>query len=127
MLFNGKEISIEELNAKMAELKVLQGLQKEAKKAGLIVATKAVSEAKEKSANYALMVAQFVPTIDVNKEILAALFTEFAGQDSISFDVGKEYHVIVRSKAVVKAKQDARKAAAKVAEETKVEKVTITK
>ncbi|MDP2365599.1 MAG: hypothetical protein Q8M94_17760 [Ignavibacteria bacterium] len=119
MIFNGKEISIEELNAKMMELKVLQGLQKEAKKAGLIIATKAVSEAKEKSANYALMVAQFTPMVDINRIILAALFTEFAGQDSISFDVGKEYHIIVRSKAIVKQKQDARKEAAKIAEAAK--------
>ena len=112
MLFNGKEISIEELNKKMAELKILQGLQKEAKKAGLITA-KAVSEKKEKSANYNLMVAQFVPVIETNKVIIAALFKEFDGQDSISFDCGKDYHVIIRSKAVVKEKQEARAAEAK--------------
>ena len=111
MQFNGKEISIEELNKKMVELKALQGLQKEAKKAGLITA-KAVSEKKEKSANYSLMVAQFVPVVTTNKTIIEALFKEFEGQDSISFDCGEKYHVIIRSKAVVKAKQDARKAEA---------------
>ena len=122
MLFNGKEISVEELNAKMLELKALQSLQKEAKKAGLITA-KAVSEKKEKSANYNLMLAQFGPIVDVNATILTALFTEFEGQDSISFDVNKDYHVIVRSKAVVKAKQDARKAEAAKVEAAKAEKV----
>lgn len=110
IMFNGKELSVQELNAKMAELKALQGLQKEAKKAGLITA-KAVSEKKEKSANFNLMLAQFAPVIEANKTIVATLFKEFDGQDSISFDVSKEYHVIIRSKAVVKAKQDARKAA----------------
>ena len=111
MLFNGKEIGVEELSKMMAQLKVLQSLQKEAKKAGLITA-KAVSEKKEKSANFNLMLAQFAPVIEANKAIIASLFKEFDGQDSISFDVSKEYHVIIRSKAVVKAKQDARKAEA---------------
>jgi hypothetical protein len=117
IMFNGKEISVDELNAKMAELKALQGLQKEAKKAGLI--TKAVAAKKEKSANFALMLAQFQPVLETNASIVAALFTEFDGQDSISFDVNKEYHVIIRSKAVVKAKQEKRVADAKIAEEKK--------
>lgn len=113
MLFNGQEISIEEITKKMAELKMLQGLQKEAKKAGLIVTAKAVSEKKEKSANFNLMLAQFAPVISTNSSIIATLFDEFTGQDSISFDVSADYHMIIRSKSVVKAKQDARKAAAK--------------
>ena len=109
MMFNGVEITMEELTKKMTELKVLQSLQKEAKKAGLVGA-KAVAKKQEKSANFNLILAQFAPVINANRNIVTALFEEFAGQDSISFDCDKEYHVIVRSKAVVKAKQEARKA-----------------
>jgi hypothetical protein len=118
IMFNGVEITAEELNAKMAELKVLQGLQKEAKKAGLITA-KAVTEKKERSANYKLMLAEFSPVFEVEAALIAELFKEFEGQDSISFDVNDKYHVIIRSKAVVKAKQEARK---KEAEKDKKEK-----
>ena len=57
------------------------------------------------------MISEFAPILEVEAATIAALFTEFEGQDSISFDVNKDYHVIIRSKAVVKAKQDARKAA----------------
>ena len=109
MMFNGVEITMEELTKKMTELKVLQSLQKEAKKAGLVGA-KAVAKKQEKSANFNLILAQFAPVINANRSIITALFEEFAGQDSISFDCDKEYHIIVRSKAVVKAKQEARKA-----------------
>jgi len=109
MMFNGVEITMEELTKKMTELKVLQSLQKEAKKAGLVGA-KAVAKKQEKSANFNLILAQFAPVINANRSIITALFEEFVGQDSVSFDCDKEYHVIVRSKAVVKAKQEARKA-----------------
>ena len=118
IMFNGVEISMEDLSAKMAELKALQGLQKEAKKAGLITA-KVTAERKEKSANFNLVLAQFSPIVETNRSIIAALFAEFEGQDSISFDVDKEYHVIIRSKAVVKAKQDKRATDAKIVEEKK--------
>lgn len=111
IMFNGAEISLDMLTKKMAELKALQGLQKLAKAAGLITA-KAVTEKKEKSANFSLLLAQWVPVVDSNLDVIAALFTEFVGQDSISFDCGDKYHVIIRSKAIVKAKQDARKSAA---------------
>jgi len=123
MMFNGVEITMEELTKKMTELKVLQSLQKEAKKAGLVGA-KAVAKKQEKSANFNLILAQFAPVINANRSIITALFEEFAGQDSISFDCDKEYHVIVRSKAVVKAKQEARKAKllkAKAEKEAKAE------
>jgi hypothetical protein len=110
MEFNGKVMTLEELNKKMEELKALMSLQKEAKKAGLIVKVAKVSEKKEKSANFNLLLAQLSPVIESNKDLVEKLFEEFAGQDSISFDAHKDYHVIIRSKAVVKAKQDARKA-----------------
>jgi hypothetical protein len=110
MEYNGKVMTMEEINKKMEELKVLQALQKEAKKAGLIVKAAKVSEKKEKSANFNLLLAQLAPVVETNKKLIGDLFVEFAGQDSISFDAHKEYHVIIRSKAVVKAKQDARKA-----------------
>ena len=122
IMFNGVEIGKEELNKKMEELKTLMALQKEAKKAGLITAKAKVSEKKEKSANFNLMLASFAPVVETNLELIGNLFKEFDGQDSISFDVHKEYHVIIRSKSVVKAKQDARKAKAdseKTAKENK--------
>lgn len=56
--FNGVEYSVEEINAKMAEMKVLQSLQKEAKKAGLITG-KVTTEKERKSANFNLLLAQF--------------------------------------------------------------------
>jgi len=108
MMFNGREITIDELTKKMAELKVLQSLAKEAKKAGLIGA-KTVAEKQEKSANFNLMLAQFIPIINTNQSIITTLFKEFVGQDSISFNCDKEYTVIIRNKTAVKAKQEARK------------------
>ena len=118
IMFNGKEISMDDLNKKMQELKALQALQKEAKKAGLIKAVK-VGVVKERSANYNLVLAQFKPVTDTNEGVIDNLFKEYDGQDSISFDVNDKYHVILRSKAVVKAKQDARKAEKKAAEPEK--------
>ena len=115
ILFNGVTISVDELHKKMAELKALQGLQKEAKKAGLIVKAKVAP--RDKSANFNLVLAQFAPVVESNAKIIAGLFIEYEGQDSISFDVNKDYHVIIRSKAVVKAKQEKRAADAKVAKE----------
>ncbi len=112
MLFNGIELSIVEIQAKMAELKTLQTLQKEAKKAGLLKTVKAIAE---KSANYSLMLAQWRPVIEGNKSILGLLFEEFKGQDSVSFTVNNDYVVIVRSRVIVAEKAAARKAAQDVA------------
>ncbi len=109
LTFNGIVLTSDDIQKKMTELKALQGLQKAAKQAGLITA-KAVSEKKEKSANFALMLAQWIPVVDANLTVIEQLFKEFDGQDSISFDCGVAYHVIIRSKTIVKAKQDARKA-----------------
>ena len=111
--FNGVEMTMEMIQAKMAELKSLQGLQKEAKKAGLIVKTAKVAGVK--SASYTLLVGNFAPVLSVNKETIETLFKEHVGQDSVSLDVTEEYFVILRSKKVMKDKAATRAAEAKAA------------
>lgn len=119
MTYNGRQYTADEIQTLMARMKILQGVYKEAKKKGLIT-EKAVAEKKEKSAIFNLMLAQFAPVMEANKVIVADLFKEFDGQDSISFDINKDYHIIIRSKAVVKAKQEARKVAVKAEAEAEV-------
>ena len=123
MMFNGTEITIDELIKKMAELKVLRSLAKEAKKAGLVGA-KTVVKKQEKSANFNLMLAQFAPIINTNRSIITALFKEFAGQDSISFNCDKEYNIIIRNKTAAKIKKEAQKVEKEEAQKKEIETKT---
>jgi len=114
--FNGVELTPDQVKAKMAEFQAMQkqfaSLKKEAKAKGIVV-EKATKEAKEKSAEYQLIVASFAPVIEANASQIESLFlasrTDIddatTGNDSISFDVSKEYHVIIRSKSVTSAKK----------------------
>ena len=120
MMFNGTEITVDELIKKMAELKVLRSLAKEAKKAGLVGA-KTVVKKQEKSANFNLMLAQFAPIVSTNQSIITALFKEFVGQDSISFNCDKEYTVIIRNKTAVKIKKEAQKVEKEEAQKKEIE------
>jgi hypothetical protein len=109
--FNGKAISLEELNAKMSELKTLTKMKGEAKKAGLIVAK--VGAPKIKPAEVTLLQKSFEPTINANAKIISKLFTvDYKGQDSISFNVNDNYAVIIRDRKITSAKAEARKAEA---------------
>ncbi len=118
--FNGVEMSLEDVQKKMAELKGLMSLKKEAKKAGLIVATKGAP--KEKPPEVAILAANFKPAIDTNTKIIAGLFDGvYKGQDSISFNVTDRYQVIIRDRVITKQKADARaKAKPATAEPAKV-------
>ena len=120
MMFNGTEITIDELTKKLAELKVLRSLAKEAKKAGLVGA-KTVAKKQEKSANFNLMLAQFTPIVNTNQSIIAALFKEFVGQDSISFNCDKEYNIIIRNKTAAKIKKEAQKVEKEEAQKKEIE------
>lgn len=107
--YNGKTLSLSEIQAKMEELKNLQKLQKEAKKAGLI--TKAVSTPKEKSAEVVLLAGNFAPVITANAEVIQKLFeatktTEKpAGNIGINIATGDDcaYDIQILSKAARKA------------------------
>jgi hypothetical protein len=123
LMFNGEELTLAQINEKIRELKALQGLQKEAKKAGLIVA--APRAEKEKSAEYMLLVAAFAPVLDVNADQISSVFAKTItvedtfGQDSISFKITDKYSVIIRDMDVAKAKKAAneeKKAAERQAE-----------
>ena len=84
--FNGKMISMDELNAKMAELRALQTMEKAAKKAGVIVAVK--KEAKEKPAEILLLIGNFVPTITANIDVIAKLFDGTKDANKPSGNIG---------------------------------------
>jgi hypothetical protein len=118
MMFNGESLTLSQINAKMSELKALQSLQKEAKKAGLIVA--APKAEREKSAEYVLMQAAFAPVLSVNAEQIFKLFSstitieDAYGNDSISFKITDQYSVIIRDMKVAGKKKlanDAKKEA----------------
>jgi hypothetical protein len=109
MLFNGKEISADELKAKMAELDQLTKLKKEAKKAGLI-SEKVGGVPKVRPAEVTLMIKSFEPTISAMAKTLAKLFNEdYKGQDSISMNVNDNYAVIIRDRKITALKAEARK------------------
>jgi hypothetical protein len=82
-MFNGKEISLEELNAKMAELTALTKMKAEAKKAGLIVA-KVGATPTVKPAEVTLLVKSFEPIINANATILNKLLMRTI-KDKIQF------------------------------------------
>jgi len=118
MLFNGKEITADELKAKMAELDQLTKLKKEAKKAGLISAK--VGVPKVRPAEVTLMIKSFEPTIAAMKNTLVKLFTvDYKGQDSISMNVSDDYAVIIRDRKITAKKAEDRKAKAKADAEAK--------
>ena len=116
--FNGVELTPDQVKVKMAEFLAMQKqfatLKKEAKARGIVV-EKATKEAKEKSAEYQLIVASFAPVLEANLLQIQGMFLASredieditSGQDSISFDVSKDYHIIIRDKNVTKAKKTA--------------------
>jgi hypothetical protein len=117
---DGKEMSMDEINklleAQKSLNKQLAAVKKEAKSKGIkLVAEKAP---KEKTAEYILLVANFLPTVEANEATIAKMFIDSrsdasddtSGQDSISFNVTPEYQVIIRSTSVTKAKKEARDA-----------------
>jgi hypothetical protein len=113
-IFNGKEITMEELNAKLAELQWLTKMKAEAKKAGLITAK--VSAPTVKPAEVTLLVKSFEPLINANGTILNKLFTvDYVGQDSISMNVNDRYAVIIRDRKITADKAAKRKADAEAA------------
>lgn len=109
-VFNGKEISAEELQAKMAELQELTKLKATAKKAGLIVGKTAATPS-VRPAEITLLVKSFEPIINANGTILNKLFTDdYKGQDSISFNINDNYAIIIRDRKITAQKAATRKA-----------------
>lgn len=115
IVLNGKEMTIEELNKAMAKLTELTKLQKAAKAAG-VIATKE-KKAIEKPKEYELLKANLVPFVEANADIIAKLFANYAGQDSVSLAITKKYSVIIRDMDITKEKQKANKDAKKKAAE----------
>lgn len=114
MLFNGKEISAAEIQAKMDELAQLTKLKKEFKKAGLIN-EKVGGVPKVKPAEVTLMVKSFEPTIAAMAKTLAKLFSvDYKGQDSISMNISDDYAVIIRDRKITAKKAEERKEKAKI-------------
>ena len=123
IMVDGKEMSLTELNQLIETAKGLQrtvkAAKKEAKAKGIKIDADKV--AKEKSHEYALLVANFLPTVEENIETISKMFTDSrsdsddltSGQDSISFNVTSEYQVIIRSSSITKAKKAKRDAEAK--------------
>lgn len=122
---DGKEMNMDEINKLLDSMKSLQkqvaAVKKEAKAKGIKLAPEKAP--KEKSAEYILLVANFLPTVEANLETIAKMFSDSretaddvtSGQDSISFNVTDEYQVIIRSSSVTKAKKAKRDAEAKAA------------
>ena len=118
-MFNGKEISLDELNKKMDELKSLTKMKAEAKKAGLIIAKKGAPKAKPQEVT--LLAKTFEPVIANNAANIAKLFeVDYAGQDSISMNVTERYAVIIRDRKITADKAEARKAEAKAKKDAEV-------
>ena len=112
ILFNGKPISLDEINAKMKELTELTRLKKAAKEAGVLTPTKA---AVEKPAEFNLVKLVFEPVVVANADIIAKLFEVLAGQDSVSIPVTKKYSIIIRDMDITKDKIAKRKESAALA------------
>lgn len=109
--FNGKEITQDELNAKLKELSQLTKMKAEAKKAGLTVGAATVP--KVKPPEVTLLAKSFEPILVTNAGIIAKLFTEtYKGQDSISMNINENYAVIIRDRKITASKAEARKAEA---------------
>jgi len=112
ILFNGKPISLDEINAKMKELTELTKLKKAAKEAGVFAPTKATVE---KPAEFNLVKLVFEPVVVANADIIAKLFEVLAGQDSVSIPVTKKYSIIIRDMDITKDKIAKRKESAALA------------
>ena len=118
-MFNGKEISLDELNKKMDELKSLTKMKAEAKKAGLIIAKKGAPKVKPQEVT--LLAKTFEPVIVSNAANIAKLFeVDYAGQDSISMNVTERYAVIIRDRKITADKAETRKAEAKAKKDAEV-------
>ena len=113
--FNGKEITQDELNAKLKELSQLTKMKAEAKKAGLTVGVTAAP--KVKPPEVTLLAKSFEPILVTNAGIIAKLFTEtYKGQDSISMNINENYAVIIRDRKITDEKAEMRKLAKAEAE-----------
>ena len=89
MTFNGQELTLEQIQAKMKEFEDLKKLQKAAKSAGLITA--AAKKEVEKPAEFALVKAFLDPAITTNLDVIAKLFEVMSGQDSVSINITNKY------------------------------------
>jgi hypothetical protein len=111
--FNGKEMTQEEVQKALAELSQLTKLQKAAKQAGMVEAKK---PAEPKPAEFELLKANLTPIIEQNLDLIKKLFVDFAGQDSVSIAINKQYSVIIRDTEITKEKQKKNKEAKAKAE-----------
>jgi hypothetical protein len=123
IMVGDKAMTMDEINIMLASAKSLnaqvKAVKKDAKAKGIKLTED--KEPKVKSAEYVLLVANFLPTLEANAETISKLFANSrsdandvtSGQDSISFNVTDEYQVIIRSSSVTKAKKAKRDAEAK--------------
>ena len=125
IMVDGKALTMDELNKMLDTFKSMSKTVKAAKKEAKAQGIKLEVEKapKEKSAEYALLVANFLPLLEAYVDIINKMFVDSrddaeditSGQDSISFNVSEEYQVIIRSSGVTKAKKAKRDKEAKAA------------
>ena len=123
IMVDGKALTMDELNKMLDTFKSMSKTVKAAKKEAKAQGIKLEVEKapKEKSAEYALLVANFLPLLEAYVDIINKMFVDSrddaeditSGQDSISFNVSEEYQVIIRSSGVTKAKKAKRDKEAK--------------